>query len=61
LRAAPSSRALRRLGADELAISRAAGHQRGVCAALDEAYDYDPGSNVVEVYVGYLRRRFGTR
>jgi DNA-binding response OmpR family regulator len=32
-----------------------------VCAALDEAYDYDPGSNVVEVYVGYLRRRFGTR
>jgi DNA-binding response OmpR family regulator len=23
-------------------------------------YDYDPGSNVVEVYVGYLRRKLGT-
>lgn len=22
-------------------------------------YDYDPGSNVVEVYVGYLRRKLG--
>ena len=22
-------------------------------------YDYDPGSNVVDVYVGYLRRKFG--
>ena len=24
-------------------------------------YDYDPGSNVVDVYVGYLRRKLGTR
>ncbi len=24
-------------------------------------YDYDPGSNVVEVYVGYLRRKLGER
>jgi two-component system, OmpR family, response regulator QseB len=23
-------------------------------------YDYDPGSNVVEVYVGYLRRKLGS-
>ncbi|MFC6286792.1 response regulator transcription factor [Nocardioides sp. GCM10027113] len=23
-------------------------------------YDFDPGSNVVDVYVGYLRRKFGT-
>jgi two-component system response regulator QseB len=23
-------------------------------------YDYDPGSNVVEVYVGYLRKKLGT-
>ena len=23
-------------------------------------YDYDPGSNVVDVYVGYLRRKLGT-
>ena len=23
-------------------------------------YDYDPGSNVLEVYVGYLRRKLGT-
>jgi DNA-binding response OmpR family regulator len=23
-------------------------------------YDHDPGSNVVEVYVGYLRRKLGT-
>jgi DNA-binding response OmpR family regulator len=23
-------------------------------------YDYDPGSNVVEVYIGYLRRKLGT-
>ena len=23
-------------------------------------YDYDPGSNVVDVYVGYLRRKVGT-
>ena len=22
-------------------------------------YDFDPGSNVVEVYVGYLRRKLG--
>ncbi len=22
-------------------------------------YDFDPGSNVVDVYVGYLRRKFG--
>jgi two-component system, OmpR family, copper resistance phosphate regulon response regulator CusR len=24
-------------------------------------YDFDPGSNVVDVYVGYLRRKLGTR
>ena len=24
-------------------------------------YDFDPGTNVVEVYVGYLRRKLGTR
>jgi two-component system response regulator QseB len=24
-------------------------------------YDYDPGSNIVDVYVGYLRRKLGTR
>ena len=24
-------------------------------------YDYDPGSNVVDVYVGYLRRKLGTK
>jgi len=23
-------------------------------------YDYDPGSNVVDVYVGYLRRKLST-
>jgi two-component system response regulator QseB len=23
-------------------------------------YDYDPGSNIVEVYIGYLRRKIGT-
>jgi DNA-binding response OmpR family regulator len=23
-------------------------------------YDFDPGSNVVDVYVGYLRRKFGS-
>ncbi len=23
-------------------------------------YDYDPGSNVVDVYVGYLRRKLGS-
>ena len=22
-------------------------------------YDYDPGSNIVEVYVGYLRKKLG--
>ena len=22
-------------------------------------YDYDPGSNVIEVYVGYLRKKLG--
>ena len=22
-------------------------------------YDYDPGSNVVDVYIGYLRRKLG--
>ena len=22
-------------------------------------FDFDPGSNVVDVYVGYLRRKFG--
>jgi DNA-binding response OmpR family regulator len=25
------------------------------------SYDYDPGSNVVDVYVGYLRRKLGQR
>jgi DNA-binding response OmpR family regulator len=24
-------------------------------------YDYDPGSNVVDVYVGYLRKKLGTK
>jgi DNA-binding response OmpR family regulator len=24
-------------------------------------YDFDPGSNVVDVYVGYLRKKFGSR
>jgi DNA-binding response OmpR family regulator len=24
-------------------------------------YDYDPGTNVVDVYVGYLRRKLGRR
>ncbi len=24
-------------------------------------YDYDPGSNVVDVYIGYLRRKLGSR
>lgn len=24
-------------------------------------YDYDPGSNIVDVYVGYLRRKLGSR
>ena len=23
-------------------------------------YDFDPGSNVVDVYVGYLRKKLGT-
>lgn len=23
-------------------------------------YDYDPGSNIVDVYVGYLRRKLNT-
>jgi DNA-binding response OmpR family regulator len=23
-------------------------------------YDYDPGSNIVDVYVGYLRKKVGT-
>ncbi|HZC13556.1 MAG TPA: winged helix-turn-helix domain-containing protein, partial [Thermoleophilaceae bacterium] len=23
-------------------------------------YDYDPGSNVVDVYIGYLRRKLGS-
>ena len=24
-------------------------------------YDYDPGSNIVDVYIGYLRKKLGTR
>jgi DNA-binding response OmpR family regulator len=24
-------------------------------------YEYDPGSNVVDVYVGYLRKKLGPR
>jgi DNA-binding response OmpR family regulator len=24
-------------------------------------YDYDPGSNVVDVYVGYLRKKLGSQ
>jgi DNA-binding response OmpR family regulator len=23
-------------------------------------YDYDPGSNIVDVYVGYLRKKLGS-
>ena len=24
-------------------------------------YDYDPGSNIVDVYVGYLRKKLGSQ
>lgn len=24
-------------------------------------YDYDPGSNIVDVYVGYLRKKLGSK
>ena len=29
------------------------------CSSHVWGYDYDPGSNVVDVYVGYLRRKLG--
>ena len=30
------------------------------CSSHVWGYDYDPGSNVVDVYIGYLRRKLGS-
>jgi DNA-binding response OmpR family regulator len=35
-------------------------YSRGQLLSLVWGYDHDPGSNVVDVYVGYLRRKLGS-
>ncbi|MDO5728573.1 MAG: response regulator transcription factor [Actinomycetaceae bacterium] len=54
------------LSAREFALLRVLGEHHGQVLSraqlLDQAWDldFDPGSNVVDVYVGYLRAKFGS-
>ena len=37
------------------------GAEQGTTVSHVWGYGYDPGSNIVEVYVGYLRKKLGAR
>lgn len=53
------------LSARELALAEVLLRNRGIVLSREQllsqvwGYDFDPGSNVVDVYVGYLRRKLG--
>jgi two-component system copper resistance phosphate regulon response regulator CusR len=53
------------LSARELALAEVLMRNRGHVLSREQllsqvwGYDFDPGSNVVDVYVGYLRRKLG--
>jgi DNA-binding response OmpR family regulator len=53
------------LSAREFALAEAFFSNRGQVLSREQllsrvwGYDYDPGSNIVDVYVGYLRRKLG--
>ncbi len=53
------------LSARELALAEVLLRNRGLVLSREQllsqvwGYDFDPGSNVVDVYVGYLRRKLG--
>ncbi len=54
------------LTAREFALAETLFRHRGQVLSREQllanvwGYDYDPGSNVVDVYVGYLRRKLGS-
>ncbi|MCX5761676.1 MAG: response regulator transcription factor [Gemmatimonadetes bacterium] len=54
------------LSAREFALAEVLLRNRGLVLSREQllsqvwGYDFDPGSNVVDVYVGYLRRKFGS-
>ena len=51
--------------ASQLALAEVLIRNRGLVLSREQllsqvwGYDFDPGSNVVDVYVGYLRRKLG--
>ena len=53
------------LSARELTLAEVLMRNSGMVMSREQllshvwGYDFDPGSNVVDVYVGYLRRKFG--
>lgn len=54
------------LSARELALAEVLLRHRGQVLSREQllshvwGYDFDPGSNVVDVYIGYLRKKFGS-
>jgi DNA-binding response OmpR family regulator len=58
--ASPTCRRASSPGRDVPAPSRP-GAQPRAAAVTVWGYEYDPGSNVVDVYVGYLRKKLGAR
>ena len=61
----PGPRASRGLSAREFALAEIFLLNPGQVLTREQSldlvwgYDFDPGSNVVDVYVGYLRRKLG--
>jgi two-component system, OmpR family, copper resistance phosphate regulon response regulator CusR len=55
------------LSARELTLAEVLMRNRGIVLSREQllsqvwGYDFDPGSNVVDVYVGYLRKKLGAR
>jgi DNA-binding response OmpR family regulator len=54
------------LSAREFALAETLVRHRGQVLSREQllshvwGYDFDPGSNVVDVYIGYLRRKLGS-
>ncbi len=54
------------LSARELTLAEVLMRNRGMVMSREQllsqvwGYDFDPGSNVVDVYVGYLRKKLGS-
>jgi DNA-binding response OmpR family regulator len=53
------------LSAKEFLLAQTLFQHRGRVLAREQllsrvwGYDYDPGSNIVDVYIGYLRKKLG--